>query len=88
MKKTLTKDDEFKRKTWERLMDLATKRSNLKKYLKRMAKETREVVKTLDENKKKLDKQKLVLKDDKKKEELEEFKKKVKINFKNNLWIY
>ncbi|CAK5081306.1 unnamed protein product [Meloidogyne enterolobii] len=79
MKKTLTKDDEFKRKTWERIMDLATKRLNLKKYLTRMAKETKDFVKILDKNKKKLDKQKLVLKDVKK---IEEFRKKVRINFK------
>uniref|UniRef100_A0A915LQC9 Uncharacterized protein n=1 Tax=Meloidogyne javanica TaxID=6303 RepID=A0A915LQC9_MELJA len=96
MKKTLTKDDEFKRKKWERFMDLATKRSNLKKYLTRMAKETRDFVKILVKNKEKLDKQKLFLKDVKEKEkfrkkvdnEMEAYKKRMieKFEFLKNNW--
>uniref|UniRef100_A0A1I8B256 Uncharacterized protein n=1 Tax=Meloidogyne hapla TaxID=6305 RepID=A0A1I8B256_MELHA len=61
--KTLTKDDKFNRKLYERTMDLIGKRLNLNKYLKGMAKGTRKFIKNLKKIIDKLDSQNLILKE-------------------------
>jgi len=74
LNKTLTKDDKFARKKWERTMDLIRRRLNLNKYLKEMAEKVEKFNENLKKIIKKLDNQNLLLKEIKKLKKLEEIR--------------